>query len=629
MGQPASSKKRAPRPFHRFRWTILLCSAALLLVLAIFFSLTSLRTRTHEIFEEMTLDTLTAYTYGQRERTQGMVENIRSTLEAMAASIASSTDTAGLDGYLKLMNDAEVGVTYAYISSAAYEAMLTGPNAMQEQADTLARLRRGETVIANIRTAPSFQGHYYFAVGVPVFRAGTFLGAVRGLVDADVLVSTTLYNSAQGEVAATLLTDADGVVLPISSISGVGEGENLMDRLTAKNLPAAMIEQLRQVYATQNSAAHCFYIGKDASQSLYYLSVVDLGYNGWHLVVYLRDTSLSAFAQEILRNTVQKILVLCLLTSALFLLILLFYRKMQEQISQKEQQYQILASFSDTVLFEYDCVQHHLSFTSNAADLFGMTKADAPDYLPGSISGAIHPQDRTAWQRLLTGAPGHEEAELRLRVRRPGKKDYFWCLVQCKYLRDAHGNPLSVLGKLTNIERTVQNEAQLLQQAETDPLTGLRNKGAAEHSIAARMQQDACGLLFVLDMDNFKGINDHYGHAAGDQVLKAVGQCLLRTFRPIDIAGRIGGDEMVAYLSNIDNSELAAKKVELLRKHIELCESETGVPCSVSIGIAHYPTDAAAYPELFRAADKALYAAKRKGKGRYCLYEELEKTGEA
>ena len=127
----------------------------------------------------------------------------------------------------------------------------------------------------------------------------------------------------------------------------------------------------------------------------------------------------------------------------------------------------------------------------------------------------------------------------------------------------------------------------------------------------------------MIDVDNFKQINDQFGHTAGDSALIFLADCLQKTFRSNDILGRAGGDELIAYMEGVRDRNIAQKKVELLMYYIRQSTSQ-GLPfISVSIGIALCPDDGMSYEELFTAADQAMYEAKNRGKMQAQFYEDM------
>ena len=130
------------------------------------------------------------------------------------------------------------------------------------------------------------------------------------------------------------------------------------------------------------------------------------------------------------------------------------------------------------------------------------------------------------------------------------------------------------------------------------------------------------GSMFIFDIDNFKMINDTFGHAKGDEILKKFAIELSKAFRAGDIVGRLGGDEFIVFSPTLTNKEDIEKKaleiVDLFNWTIE--EENKKVKMSVSIGVSVYPKDGNSYEELYKAADKALYYVKKRDKNGYSIY---------
>ena len=169
----------------------------------------------------------------------------------------------------------------------------------------------------------------------------------------------------------------------------------------------------------------------------------------------------------------------------------------------------------------------------------------------------------------------------------------------------------------------------LIQLAETDQLTGLYNKVTTEKKIIEFMADhpDTQSLMFVLDIDNFKKINDTRGHAFGDEVLRAIGHQVKLLFRSSDIIGRAGGDEFIIFLKGVREDQFIireAKKIEDFFRNFQAGEGYVKYSATASIGCAVFPRDAADFENLYKCADKALYTAKHRGKNQLAFYKELE-----
>lgn len=172
----------------------------------------------------------------------------------------------------------------------------------------------------------------------------------------------------------------------------------------------------------------------------------------------------------------------------------------------------------------------------------------------------------------------------------------------------------------------------LSDEAHNDLLTGIFNKKTFEKKVEEILKRDHDSkrrAIILLDLDNFKGVNDTLGHAYGDKVLAGVGDILKRVFHADDYLGRLGGDEFCVYLNISDfcqgnyRKHIEEKCAELCRAFANNYTGESGnYKISASIGAAVFPDHGKSFGELYKCADKALYVSKRKGKDTYTIYEE-------
>lgn len=166
-----------------------------------------------------------------------------------------------------------------------------------------------------------------------------------------------------------------------------------------------------------------------------------------------------------------------------------------------------------------------------------------------------------------------------------------------------------------------------LKEAKTDFLTGLDNRMAIEHSIGMLLQNPTitCGAFLFLDIDNFKYINDKYGHEKGDHVLINMAQKLKKALENHCIVGRLGGDEFVVFYPNF-KSKLDVKHLGNYICHIFDSYDISSIyhVLSCSVGISFYPENGVRYADLSNKADTALYASKNNGRKQYQFYEENE-----
>ncbi len=174
------------------------------------------------------------------------------------------------------------------------------------------------------------------------------------------------------------------------------------------------------------------------------------------------------------------------------------------------------------------------------------------------------------------------------------------------------------------LEQKIQEVSDMKSKSQRDPLTGLFNRSYTEEIVNKLINSGEKGALFMIDMDNFKAINDNYGHIAGDHTLKMFAETMIKYSKEEDVLCRIGGDEFVMFISGETSKSVIGNKAsdiisDLVYK-LEECKFETN--SSVSIGIAQVPEDGNDFKTIYNAADKALYYVKQNGKNSYHFFSD-------
>jgi len=241
----------------------------------------------------------------------------------------------------------------------------------------------------------------------------------------------------------------------------------------------------------------------------------------------------------------------------------------------------------------------------------------------------IHSDDRKqylktyGWQSVVD-AVHRGSTEIKLEHRRlNAANEMIWALSELYLFTDQTQNEVLGFFFVMDIHQQKTRELALKRKAEHDSLTGLLNKEHTERllqNFLTDQSSDEKHGLMVIDLDNFKSVNDTFGHQKGDMVLAELGRLLYETFRSTDIIGRVGGDEFVVFLKNVTSM---TKTVDLARNLCSLVTSQFNTfdqnfSISSSVGISEFPEDGKTYEELFRKADIALYEAKRHGKN--CVF---------
>lgn len=192
-----------------------------------------------------------------------------------------------------------------------------------------------------------------------------------------------------------------------------------------------------------------------------------------------------------------------------------------------------------------------------------------------------------------------------------------WVQNIVRFMSDIDSGHLCILLTAQNIDEQKSEEEQLILSAKMDKMTMLLNRETTMEMIQKTLmeQADRMHALFMIDADNFKKLNDTYGHQEGDKFLVQFAKVIKNCFDDGSIAGRIGGDEFFALMPDVPDVEtVQARADELLINVRKVCSEYSDIPISASIGVGLYPTNGRSIGQLYASADKAMYQAKRRGK---------------
>ncbi len=197
--------------------------------------------------------------------------------------------------------------------------------------------------------------------------------------------------------------------------------------------------------------------------------------------------------------------------------------------------------------------------------------------------------------------------------------------LRIQMMHDSYGHLTHYIGTITDLMEKKKAYARTQWFAHFDPLTGLPNRlllhiRSTQAMSLAKRRHEPLALMF-LDLDYFKQINDSFGHAIGDELLKQFAKRLIKSVREQDTVSRQGGDEFVVTLPGTDEEGATHVATRLLNTVAQPYHIECHViHVTVSIGIAMYPTDGTDFDMLWRRADTAMYRAKQSGRNNYCFF---------
>ena len=305
--------------------------------------------------------------------------------------------------------------------------------------------------------------------------------------------------------------------------------------------------------------------------------------------------------------------------------------ELKKQLAFMQEKYQLVITNIDCAIWEYDCETHFLHQEKKLGGKYEDDNLDIPDYR-NTIRGwgIVHPEDVAIFEAYCDSMDNGDESysyEFRTLT---DDENYMWQRYEGNTIRDEKGNILKIIGKTLNVDREYKAREALKMESRKDALTGLLNKGVFEEEMAKFFSRYQRGLaldhhaIYIMDIDNFKGINDTYGHIFGDYVLEQYANQLKEVFQEQALVGRIGGDEFAVLKKKIVSRPEAEKYAKQLNAKVREMELKNGAKITTSIGIAIFPVDGQEFRGVFRAADIALYEVKNNGKDGYAFYNEAD-----
>ncbi|NTW42709.1 MAG: diguanylate cyclase [Cellulomonadaceae bacterium] len=287
-------------------------------------------------------------------------------------------------------------------------------------------------------------------------------------------------------------------------------------------------------------------------------------------------------------------------------------RVAEERLAQSEARFRDLADRSADIVWRVSVHPHpHLSYLSPSVErLTGWTPAAFGDRMDHLLE-ILDPQAREMALQALAGRPLADRFDARVR-----RADGSWAVLEMQVVRLPDG----LQGVARDVTEMRQLQEDLAELALRDPLTGLANRRLLDILLAAALTRAARTseplVVTYVDLDDFKGVNDGYGHAAGDAVLIEVARRLEGTVRGADIVARLGGDEFIVVHEAVgDGLAAVGERIRTALAPPYTLPSGDVVTCTASLGESDTRGHLDA-PSLFAAADAAMYAAKRARTGR-------------
>ncbi len=320
----------------------------------------------------------------------------------------------------------------------------------------------------------------------------------------------------------------------------------------------------------------------------------------------------------------------------IFVFIIYAIAKRSRAIKKDNERLTIANNQAQTLIFEYDLEAASVVFSGDTNFLLGTDKKNfAIDFIRAEYYPRIHPEDKAVLERVRKAmfyGSKNFSAEFRYKS---FSNTYFWVKMTGSTIHDDKGKVMQFIGSITNVNSQVLHEQELRNIADSDRLSSLLNKSAFERNsreYLARAGRNRKSALIIVDLDNFKEVNDNLGHMTGDLAIKDAAKKISLIFSERDFLGRFGGDEF-CILMRFDESlskenilKIVKSKAADLTRSLkeEYFNEEQNVSVTASVGIAVYPFSGKDYDDLFQNADQALYTVKQRGKDGFNIAGEYE-----
>jgi diguanylate cyclase (GGDEF)-like protein/PAS domain S-box-containing protein len=298
-----------------------------------------------------------------------------------------------------------------------------------------------------------------------------------------------------------------------------------------------------------------------------------------------------------------------------------------DEVCMSEELHKTISDISDNMLFEWDFAKEHMYVSDNFLERFDINPAECQlangKFLDKVMAEEYSEQYKRDISTLLKNRTGHS-GEYQM-LTKGGTVVWFTVRAQC--ITDRLGEPLRVIGVVTDIDSEKKMELQLSERASYDFLSQLYNRSTFEKELQSEIERNAhakVGVLFI-DVDDFKFINDRFGHSVGDEVIKYVSGCIKQRVKGSGFAGRFGGDEFVLCITDPGQiQDIESLSLDLIDELYSGYRSElanVSINIKASIGIAFSPEHGENGKQVVAAADEAMYFVKKNGKANYHIYQ--------
>lgn len=584
-------------------------------------------------------DTATNYVQDIIEQNANAVDNKIEgnfqTLEALSVFIGSMPyfDLTKIRSLLENTNEnnnfvrLEVALTdgKSYVASSSLPEFQKSNTIQVWEKEYYKRVLRGETKVIQYESQKESKGYYIYSM--PIYKEGQIAGVLSAVKKEEDLLGSV--KKSMGNSSCFLVNHNDNCLASVQKeMKKVSKGGAIPAFQGGENATKLQIERLND----KMKAGSCGMIECANETGGMYILYYPLNSIPNYFISIIPNSTMDSLFKKIQLNVNQ-------LTGYLFFLfvlmvIFLIYARRQiiikleqknQQLAINNERYGFITEQSGSIIFEYDFTTGKVFYTTNFKQKFGYDPITDNFVMKITNSDNIHPEDKETIMDLfesLKKGKKYGETEARIKTK---DSTTLWMRIKAAGIFDQDKTLLRIVGKMIDITEEKQELESLKAKVNKDSVTGVYNKQTTHNLIDAYLNGEGRGgrhALLVIDIDDFKGINDALGHRQGDAIILTLAEKMKAMFRSEDIIGRIGGDEFMVLIKNVVDMELVAEKAKNICNIFqeEINERYTDITVSNSVGIAIYGKDGMTYEDLYEAADRALYRCKDEGKGTFVFH---------
>lgn len=557
-----------------------------------------------------------------QKRYASMISNLKFLAESL--SDLSSVEDETVVSQIKLLSQVS---NFDYIGIADLEGNSIDSSGNRTQIKDRTYFQqaiKGISTVSDILMSKVINNKEIQIIAIPIKKGEKVRGITFGVLETET-ITDMLDNESDGKIYTQIVDSKGNYLVEGTSKEALVDHKNAWDDLKQYTFLQGSIEQLKEDMAEHRSGHFTFRMGKEERVSYY----ASLGLEDYYIFTTINRKYIKEQMEEI---NVQVLYMSAEIALAFVLFILglsWYHKRIQEEQLKEKQRIQDALNADAFMAWKTD-LKKGMVVEENGVKL--KKPVTYRKYLKENIFSQMKENGRKnvigqlSERNLLNEYhQGKESFNIQFKMLQQGKEIWVSCMIYL--MRDDLEHHVQALIFINDIDEKKKKELELQERAEKDGLTGLYNAETVKIKVDTFLESlwamEGKHIFALMDLDNFKEINDTFGHQCGDRVLKDVADTLRKKIRRDDIIGRLGGDEFVFMLLNVQEFSSVENIFKELGEELNKTYQKDGkaVTISASFGIAIAPEQGSIFQELYRKSDQVFYEVKRTRKNGYRLYD--------